>query len=130
MFYLAILLAIVTGVAALLLRRDTPRSRHWETQEGLIDERFAFVFLPGFSIALFGLSFLAAGHLSADIHVLSVVLLAIGAIVTLVGAIASLIGLFGARYPEFLIPHWRRTSPHRVAPAPRRRRRLGRKPKK
>ncbi|MDO5719225.1 MAG: hypothetical protein Q4P05_00645 [Actinomycetaceae bacterium] len=122
MFFLALALAVVTTVGALYLRRDTPGARTWERQNGIIDERFAFVFLPSFALTLFGLAFLSASSLSHENPVVSGALLVFGFPATLIGSIGSIMGLFGTRYPEWMIPTWRRKSPHRIPPRQRRRR--------
>lgn len=121
MFYLALGLAIASSVAALYLRRDNEKARSWERVNGLIDERFAFVFLPAFAVALFGLVFLAAGNLSHELPVLAIILFVIGVPLTVVGAMGCIMGLFGTRYPQWLVPQWRRHSPYRTeADRPRR----------
>ncbi|MDO5729365.1 MAG: hypothetical protein Q4P71_07055 [Actinomycetaceae bacterium] len=123
MFFLALALAIVTASGALYLRRDTPSSRAWEKQNGIIDERFAFVFLPSFSLTLFGLALMSASGLSHDHPLVSGLLLSLGLPFTLIGSVGAITGLFGTRYPEWLIPRWRRESPYRTPPKRRGRRR-------
>lgn len=122
MFFLALALAAVTTVGALYLRRDTPGARTWERQNGIIDERFAFVFLPSFALTLMGLALLSASGLSRDNTVLAGALLIVGFPAALVGSVGSIMGLFGTRYPEWMIPKWRQNSPHRVPPRRRERR--------
>lgn len=115
MFFLALGLAILSTVAALYLRRDNEKARSWERVNGLIDERFAFVFLPAFAVALFGLVFLAAGNLSHEMPVVAIMFFVIGVPLTVIGTLGCIMGLFGARYPQWLVPYWRRHSPYRTA---------------
>lgn len=122
MFFLALALAAVTTVGALYLRRDTPGARTWERHNGIVDERFAFVFLPSFALTLFGLALMSASGLSHEHGLLSGALLALGLPATLIGSVGSIMGLFGTRYPEWMIPQWRQNSPHRVPPRKRTRR--------
>lgn len=122
MFFLALGLALLTTVGALYLRLDTPKARAWERTQGIIDERFAFVFLPGFALALWGLATIAAANLSADLPVLRIVLYVVGVPLALAGALGVLTGLFGVFYPQWLVPQWRVNSPYRKPPQRTRRR--------
>lgn len=123
MFFLALALAVVTAIGALYLRRGTPGSRAWEKQNGIIDERFAFVFLPSFALTLVGLALMSASGLSQDYQLASALLLSLGLPLTLIGSVGAIMGLFGSRYPEWMIPRWRRESPYRTEPKRRSRRR-------
>ncbi|MDO5048642.1 MAG: hypothetical protein Q4D87_02000 [Actinomycetaceae bacterium] len=113
MFILAFLLGVVALAGTLWLRRDTPSSRSWETQQGLIDERFAFVFLPSFTVLLFGLGIIGISGLFEDFTIPVIILFAVGVILTGIGTLGSIIGLFSKRYPLWLLPQWRLNSPHR-----------------
>lgn len=125
MFFLAIGLALLTTAGALYLRMNTEKGRTWERTEGMIDERFAFVFLPSFALALWGLAAISAANLSSEMPVLRTALFIVGVPIALVGGVGVIAGLFGVSYPEWLVPHWRRTSPHRK-PVKRARRRIRR----
>mgnify|MGYP002735218488 CR=1 FL=1 len=113
MFILAFLLGLLALVGTIWLRRDTPSSRSWETEEGMIDERFAFVFLPSFTLLLFGLGIIGVSGLFQDLSGPVWILFILGIVMAGVGGFGSLIGLFSSRYPEWLLPQWRIDSPHR-----------------
>lgn len=108
MFVIALLLGIFAGLGAWYLRRDTPSSRAWEEKDGIIDARFAFVFLPSFSLALIGLSLLSIGGLSREIPWIYWTLSSFGALMAAVGLGGSVAGLFGKKIPLFLQPAWYR----------------------
>lgn len=108
MVFIALLLGVFSAVGAWYLRRDTPTSRAWEKQEGIIDARFAFLFLPSFSLALLGLALLSAGGLSRETPWLYYLLSTVGGAVSLVGLGGSVAGLFGRKIPTFLQPSWYR----------------------
>lgn len=122
MFILALLLGALALVGSIWLRRDTPSSRNWETQNGIIDERFAFVFLPSFTILLFGLAFIGMAGLFEDLTLGPKLLLGLGILMAGIGTIGSLWGLFSRKSPEWMIPQWRINSPHRKNTKPRRER--------
>lgn len=113
MFIFALVLAAGCLVASLWLRRDTPASRSWETQEGIVDERFAFVFLPAITLFLAGIGLIGLAGLLGMETVAVKVLFWFAMAITLVGIVGSVIGLFSNRYPEWLLPQWRKNSPHR-----------------
>lgn len=113
MFILAFLLGLLALAGTIWLRTDTPSSRSWETEEGIIDERFAFVFLPSFTLLLFGLGIIGVSGLFPEFTWPIKILFGIGIIMSGIGAVGSLIGLFSSRYPEWLLPQWRIDSPHR-----------------
>ncbi len=125
MLFLAIGLALLTSAGALYLRINSEKGRTWERTEGMIDERFAFVFLPAFALALWGLAAISAANLSGEIPLLRALLFIIGVPIALVGAVGVIAGLFGVSYPQWLVPQWRRTSPYRK-PVKRMRRRTRR----
>lgn len=108
MFVLALLLGIFAGFGAWYLRRDTPSSRAWEDKDGIIDARFAFLFLPALSLALIGLSLLSMGGLSRDIPWLFWTLSLVGGLTAAVGLGGAVAGLFGKKIPQFLQPAWYR----------------------
>ncbi|MDO5034747.1 MAG: hypothetical protein Q4E01_05105 [Actinomycetaceae bacterium] len=113
MFIVALVIALLSLAASLWLRQDTPSSRAWETQDGLVDERFAFVFLPSFTLLLFGLGMVGMSGMFETFSLPVKLLFAVGLVATGVGGLGSLVGLFSNRYPLWLLPKWRMESPHR-----------------
>lgn len=108
MVVIALILGIFSAFGAWYLRQDTPSARSWESKEGIIDARFAFLFLPAFAMTLLGLSLLSAGGLSRETPWLYYLLSSIGGAVSLVGLGGVVAGLFGKRIPTFLQPAWYR----------------------
>ncbi|MCS4483888.1 hypothetical protein NXS08_00065 [Gleimia sp. 6138-11-ORH1] len=108
MFIIALLLSVGAGIAAWYLRQDTPAARAWESNNGIIDARFAFVFLPAFSMALLGLALLSIGGLSREIPWIYWSLSTFGGLLALVGLGGCVAGLFGKKIPLFLQPAWYR----------------------
>ncbi|EEH63645.1 hypothetical protein HMPREF0044_0664 [Gleimia coleocanis DSM 15436] len=106
MVFLAFGFGILCAIGALYLRRDTPGSRAWQGQNGMIDERFAFLFLPAFAMALLGLGLVSAGGLSRSIPWLFWTLTVIGLPFAVVGLGGALVGLFGKTAPAWLLPRW------------------------
>ncbi|MDO5722272.1 MAG: hypothetical protein Q4P06_07010 [Actinomycetaceae bacterium] len=113
MLFLALGLAVISTAGALYLRVDSEKARTWERTRGLIDEPFAFVFLPSFALALWALVVISAANLSYQIPALKITLFAIGVPLAIAGTAGVIMGLFGTRYPQWLIPTWRKNSPYR-----------------
>ena len=111
------IIAFVLGLAALIatvwLRKDTPSSRAWETEDGIVDERFAFVFLPSFTVLLFCLGVIGLSGLFNELTGGVWVLFILGCLLSAVGAVGTVVGLFSNKYPLWLLPKWRLESPHR-----------------
>ncbi|WP_297556639.1 hypothetical protein [uncultured Actinomyces sp.] len=111
------IIAFVLGLAALIatlwLRKDTPSSRAWETENGIVDERFAFVFLPSFTILLFGLGIIGLSGLFSELSAGVRLLFILGCLLSAVGTFGTVAGLFSNKYPLWLLPKWRLESPHR-----------------
>ncbi|WIK64527.1 hypothetical protein [Gleimia hominis] len=113
MFFFAFILGVLSLAATVYLRVGSPRSRWWERTDGIIDETFAFLFLPALSALLLGLVLVGAGMLSGSLPALRIIFFILGGASALIGLIGSLMGLFNAQTPRWLLPKWRINSPYR-----------------
>lgn len=106
-----IAIALVGGllgmVVSLLLRRNTDRARAIRGSGGPVDDRFAFLSMPGFSLILLGFGALGLAMPLAD-GFAGRLLAALAVLVIAVGTLASLWGLFGRSVPSFALPLWMR----------------------
>lgn len=108
-----IILAFAGGILGLIvslsLRRNTPKARQWENTNGILDESFVYMSLPGFSLLMLGLGFagftvpLIGGNLSW----LGVIGALIGGATAAAGAVLTFWGLFTNKVPTWALPRWR-----------------------
>lgn len=110
-----IVIALVAGalgiVLSLALRRDTSRVRQIINGGGIVDQRFAYVLVPGFSLLLLGMGGLGVvlpGVGGALGYFLGPLLAALCGIVALGGAVLSVFGLGSGPAPDWALPRWAR----------------------
>ena len=108
MIVVALVFAVLCLILAAALRRNTTRARFWQDKEGVIDDRFVFLMLPGAGVGLLGLGLLA---LSAPLIGGGVVPSIIGvtcsffcALAIIFGVALLLLGLFSSRVPTWALP--------------------------
>lgn len=112
-----IVIALIAGalgvVLSLALRRDTTRARQVVQSGGVLDQRFVYVLLPGFSLLLVGmggLGLVLPGVGGALGNFLGPLLAALCALVTLAGIVLAVLGLGSGPAPNWALPAWARKS--------------------
>lgn len=103
---IALGLGLATLVYALYVRRESERTRRLIAQKGTLDERLAFVFLPGLALLFLGMGALQIAVLLPPIP--QSVALTICAASVLVGFVLLTIALFKIPYPKKVVPAWAR----------------------
>lgn len=112
MIIIALAAGIIGTVISLALRRNTTRARSWETAGGLMDERFVYLTLPGFSLLMLGVGAvglvqpLTGGEGFSGI--IGMILLAVVGAVALAGLVISVWGLFASSTPHWALPAWKK----------------------
>lgn len=108
-----IIFALVSGLlglgASLALRRDTDRARNLRETGGIVDERFALLSLPGFSLMLLGVGVLGLVVPGIDGFLgtfWGYLLAFLAAAIALFGLYMSILGLGKRPIPLFLQPAW------------------------
>ena len=93
------------------LRRNTERAANMRNSTGLVDERFALLSLPGFSMILLGAG--AFGLIGPGIGgwlgpMFGPALAGLAVAVALFGIYLSVLGMGKAPIPDFVKPKWMR----------------------
>lgn len=100
--------ALGVGIAALVItimfRKGTPAARGWIRNDGLVDARFAFLFMPGFTLLMLGMG--AAPHYVLFPKIMHGPYIILAGIVGLVGLIVMIWGVIPVNYPKFFTPQW------------------------
>lgn len=107
MLWVALFVAVVSGVASLWVRSGSPASRWYETEEGIVDERFAFAALPGLALAMLGAFVIGASLLTGTpwIHWGGVVL---GVAILQAGVVLGFHAFGRGPLPPWILPRWKR----------------------
>lgn len=102
--------SLVVGFAALILsimfRKGTPAARNWLQTDGIVDERFALLFIPGFAALLLGMGL--SPHYALFPRVLHTPWIVLCGIVALAGLVTMVWGITHIDYPEKIEPQWLR----------------------
>ena len=109
MVYIALIVAVMAGAAALWLRMDSPQSRWWEKEKGIVDERFAFATIPGLALVMTGIFALSMAGLAPE-GAGRWLIAGPGAVVLVAGLALSFLGFGRKALPDWLVPAWRRAS--------------------
>lgn len=112
---MVIIIALVSGVLGLILslalRRDTERAHKLRDTGGIVDERFALLSIPGFSLILLGaglLGLLVPGVGGWLGNFVGPVLMIVCGAVIVAGLYMSILGMGKGKIPEALKPKWMR----------------------
>lgn len=110
-----IIIAFVSGLlglfASLALRRDTDAAAKLRNSTGLVDERFALLSLPGFSLILLGagaFGLVAPGMGGWLGPVFGPVLAGLAIAIAMLGVYLSVLGMGKKPIPDFAKPRWMR----------------------
>ncbi len=108
MIVLALAGGLVGLVASLVLR--VPKRRQ-AAREGVVDDRFAYLSLPGFSLFLIGIGLLGLtlpGSGAGGVGPLLLIVSVLAGIMAAFGALLSMWGLFGKTVPRWALPRDKR----------------------
>ncbi len=102
-----IILALAGGLLGLFASLALRTSQKPRTREGIADDRFIYLSLPGFSLFLLGIGVLGLalpGAGGGATGALLVALSVLAAVTAVVGAVMSLWGLFSPTVPDWALP--------------------------
>lgn len=104
-----IILALASGVVGLIVSAVLRNPKYGESaRQGVVDDRFIYLSLPGFSLFLIGIGVLGLtvpGSGSGGAGPVLLILSVLAAAVTILGAIMSVWGLFGRTVPKWATPN-------------------------
>ncbi|MBD3689344.1 hypothetical protein H8R18_07370 [Nanchangia anserum] len=104
--WIALALGIVNLAYAAYLRRDSDRTRRIIANRGAMDERMAFIFVPGLALVFLGMGLLQFAVLMPGLA--QSVALTVCVVLAAAGFLALVVSLLRVPYPKKIIPAWAR----------------------